>query len=106
MFDHLSLWLQLNRQVYVPRGRRFRFENIWINDKDCRGIIQAAWHQSGYCKLLNKVAFDVLDWRNGVGLCCEIYISSWLRIRKKCEGFVPDVMQLVFKVIMRLVGGT
>lgn len=54
--DHLPLWLQLNRQVYVPRGRRFRFENIWIQEKDCRGIIQAAWTQSGCCELLDKVA--------------------------------------------------
>lgn len=34
--DHLSLYLQLNMQVYVPKSKRFRFENVWIKEKDKR----------------------------------------------------------------------
>lgn len=28
--DHLPLFLQLNKQVYMPRSKRFRFENVWF----------------------------------------------------------------------------
>lgn len=41
--DHLPLCLQLNKQVYMPRSKRFRFENMWIQENECRNIIQNCW---------------------------------------------------------------
>ncbi|XP_074327490.1 uncharacterized protein LOC141665403 [Apium graveolens] len=38
--DHLPLYLQLNKRVYVPKSRRFKFENMWIREQECRNIIQ------------------------------------------------------------------
>lgn len=37
--DHLPLYLQLNRQVYMPRCKRFSFENMWTHEIDCKNII-------------------------------------------------------------------
>lgn len=37
--DHLPLVVELNKQVYVPKGQRFRFENIWIKEADCYNLI-------------------------------------------------------------------
>lgn len=33
--DHLPIHLDLNRQVYVPRGHRFHFENVWLREHEC-----------------------------------------------------------------------
>lgn len=33
--DHMPLFLELNRQVYVPKTRKFRFENMWIKEEKC-----------------------------------------------------------------------
>ncbi|XP_074352667.1 uncharacterized protein LOC141691812 [Apium graveolens] len=45
--DHLPLFLNLNRQVFMPREKRFKFENIWIKDKECRNIVQDCWNAAG-----------------------------------------------------------
>lgn len=41
--DHLPLFIYLNRQIYIHRERRFRFENAWIKESDCRNIVQECW---------------------------------------------------------------
>lgn len=38
--DHKPLVLNLNKQIFMPRRGRFRFENIWISEQECRSIIQ------------------------------------------------------------------
>ncbi|XP_074346113.1 uncharacterized protein LOC141684875 [Apium graveolens] len=43
--DHLPLLLQLHRQVFVQRSRRFKFENMWIEERECRGIVQSCWRE-------------------------------------------------------------
>lgn len=43
--DHLPIFLQLNRKIYVPKSRRFRFENLWIREKDCVDIFAASWNE-------------------------------------------------------------
>lgn len=42
--DHLPLCICLNKQVYQPKERRFRFENVWIKDNECRNIVQNCWN--------------------------------------------------------------
>lgn len=38
--DHLTLNLQLNKKIYVPKTHRFRFESMWVKEKDCLHFIQ------------------------------------------------------------------
>ncbi|KAK1354012.1 hypothetical protein POM88_047268 [Heracleum sosnowskyi] len=37
--DHLPLLLQLKRMVYVKKKKRFRFENMWIQEEECYSLI-------------------------------------------------------------------
>lgn len=53
--DHLPLCLQLNRLIYVPRGRRFKFENVWIREQECRNIIQESWNMGGVEDIMEKM---------------------------------------------------
>lgn len=54
--DHMPLCLQLNRRVYVPKGRHFCFENVWIHETECRGIIQECWSRSRNQDLMQKLS--------------------------------------------------
>ncbi|XP_074336020.1 uncharacterized protein LOC141673185 [Apium graveolens] len=53
--DHKPLFLQLNRQVYVPKRGRFRFENMWIEDNDCRNIVKGCWSNEGGSNMMDKM---------------------------------------------------
>lgn len=33
--DHLPIIVELNRQVYVVKSQRFRFENLWLREHEC-----------------------------------------------------------------------
>ncbi|XP_074360553.1 uncharacterized protein LOC141700766 [Apium graveolens] len=44
------------RQVYVPKSRRFKFENMWISKQECRTIIQECWHKNEDADIMDKMA--------------------------------------------------
>lgn len=44
--DHLPLFLQLNKQIYVPREMRFRFKNMWIINTECFKLVQDCWNNT------------------------------------------------------------
>lgn len=54
--DHIPLCLKLNKQMYVPRLKRFRFENMWVQKNECRGIVQECWSSVGGCDIMKKMA--------------------------------------------------
>lgn len=37
--DHLPLFLQLNKWIYMPRKQRFRFENTWLRENECKNVV-------------------------------------------------------------------
>ena len=49
--DHRPLFLQTNRQVYAPKKRRFRFENIWVRENDCYNVVKNSWESTATGKL-------------------------------------------------------
>lgn len=53
--DHLPLFLNLMKQVYVPRAKRFKFENTWIREQDCRGVVKQGWERAGCGTILEKI---------------------------------------------------
>lgn len=63
--DHLPILLQLNRKIYVPKRRRFKFENLWLREKDCMKIVESSWnevqHADIVCKI-NKCATKLEEW--------------------------------------------
>lgn len=66
--DHLPLNLQLNRTMYVPRTQRFRFENMWLKDKECLNIIQVCWTSMKDHNIIDKIqyyCFKLEEWGGG-----------------------------------------
>lgn len=45
--DHIPIFLSLNRRVYVQKGKRFKFESMWIREKDCYGLVNGSWNEGG-----------------------------------------------------------
>ncbi|XP_074362148.1 uncharacterized protein LOC141702349, partial [Apium graveolens] len=67
--DHLPLHLQLNKKVYVPRSKRFKFENVWLKEKDCFNLVKDSWDRTGGREILEKINFCCLkleEWGGGI----------------------------------------
>ncbi|XP_074346242.1 uncharacterized protein LOC141685013 [Apium graveolens] len=74
--DHLPLLLQLHRKVYVQRGRRFKFENMWLEERECRSIVQTCWSEEGTRDLMEKISRCCMRLEEcGGGLIHEIKIQ-------------------------------
>lgn len=69
ILDHLPLFLDLSKKVYVPKSKRFRFENVWIREKDCLNVIINCWADMASSALLDKLAYCCLKlekWGGGL----------------------------------------
>lgn len=55
--DHLSLYLQLNKQVYQQKERRFRFENTWLRVKECLRVVKNGWEEAEGLEIIDKIRF-------------------------------------------------
>lgn len=63
--DHLPIFLQLNKQVYVPKPKRFRFENLWLREKDCLNVVKNSWSIMRGRGIMDKI-----------GMCCT-KLEEW-----------------------------
>ncbi|KAL8108439.1 hypothetical protein AgCh_024775 [Apium graveolens] len=66
--DHLPLFLELNRQVYVPKTRRFRFENMWIKEDQCQKLVKDSWEEVMGRSIMEKVEYvcwKLAEWGGG-----------------------------------------
>lgn len=93
--DHMTLCLQLNKQVYMPRGKRFRFENMWIQEKEYRNIVQECRNNEGTSELISKLAMCCLrleEWGGGLIKKLKCKLSNYrkemqnLRSRRDVNG--------------------
>lgn len=67
--DHLPLHLQLNKQVYMPKSRRFRFENVWVKETECINLVKNSWEHMKGKEILDKISYCCLrldEWGGGV----------------------------------------
>lgn len=67
--DHLPLFLDLNRKVYVQKRKRFRFENVWIREKDCYNLINDCWQEEGHENIIDKITrccIKLEEWGGGM----------------------------------------
>lgn len=63
--DHLPLYLNLNKQVYAPRQKYFRFENIWLREQDCRNVVRNGWDLGPDLDIMGKIKL------------CGIKLEEW-----------------------------
>lgn len=85
--DHLPLHLQLNKRVYVPRGKRFKFENVWLKEKDCLNVVRDSWSSTAGREILDRINF-----------CC-LQLEQWgggvtLEYKKKLAGYRGELRKL------------
>lgn len=67
--DHFPLYLALNRQVFMPKVHRFRFENMWVKEDDCRNLVLECWNSIEGSSIMDKMAFvcsKLEEWGGGM----------------------------------------
>lgn len=67
--DHLPLYLTLNRKVYMHKANRFRFENIWIKEDECRNIVLDCWNKVEGLSIMDKMEYvctKLEEWGGGM----------------------------------------
>lgn len=67
--DHMPLYLHLNRTVYVPKERRFRFENTWLREKECVNVVKKSWEVTAERDIIDKLNYCGLrlqEWGGGI----------------------------------------
>lgn len=37
--QHLPIFLNIKKRTYAPKSRKFRFENIWLQEANCKNIV-------------------------------------------------------------------
>lgn len=88
--DHMPLVLNLHKQVYVQKRSRFRFENMWVKESECRSIVQTCWNEEGTTDLMEKMlrcCAKLEEWGGGLIRDLKIklarYKSDMKRLRNR-----------------------
>ena len=66
--DHLPISLQLNKKMYVLKTHRFRFESMWVKEKECLHIIKNCWAEMADHNITEKIEFCCVkleEWGGG-----------------------------------------
>ncbi|XP_074337125.1 uncharacterized protein LOC141674298 [Apium graveolens] len=69
MSDHIPIFLSLNRKVYMKKQMQFKFENMWIREKECYGLINECWMNGGSGSILDKMVrccIKLEEWGGGL----------------------------------------
>lgn len=65
--DHLPIFLQLHKQVYIPKKRRFKFENVWLLEDEWTQIVKNGWDDAANRGIMEKV------------MLCGVKLQEWGR---------------------------
>ncbi|XP_074342484.1 uncharacterized protein LOC141680055 [Apium graveolens] len=57
MSDHLPLYLELNKRVYIQKTKKFRFENMWIREDQCYKLVHNSWNQVEGRNIVDKMEY-------------------------------------------------
>ena len=82
--DHSALLLDF-LETKISRHRRFRFENAWIKEKDCRKLVGVRWSRSGKGNIQDKITecgHDLRVWGEEKMLQFKIKIKECKRRMK------------------------
>lgn len=67
--DNLPLYLYLKKQVYHPKERRFRFENLWLGEKECEVVVRNGWNEASGMDIMDKLklcGISLQEWGGGL----------------------------------------
>lgn len=81
--------------MFVLRSSRFRFENVWIMEKECMNLVKNSWENNAGCDIMVKIQLCCLkleEWGGGEAQKfrdqiknCR-YIMKQLRSRRDMRG--------------------
>lgn len=81
--DHLPIYLELHKHVYVPKKRRFKFENVWLKEDKCRQIFKHGWEDAGRGEIMEKIVFCGLKLQESGGGVNNEYKGKLKTCREK-----------------------
>ncbi|XP_074350142.1 uncharacterized protein LOC141689683 [Apium graveolens] len=55
--DHIPSYLHLNKKIYVPKDRRFMFENTWLHEKECVNVVRRSWEFTHGRSIMDKLTY-------------------------------------------------
>ncbi|XP_074351494.1 uncharacterized protein LOC141690607 [Apium graveolens] len=67
--DHLPLYLHLHKKVFQPNGRRFRFKNSWLREKECEIVINNGWNEALASEIMENIklcGLKLQEWGGGL----------------------------------------
>ncbi|KAK9734769.1 hypothetical protein RND81_04G162300 [Saponaria officinalis] len=86
--DHLPIKLSTRKPASKKKGRRFRFEDLWVSSSECEDVVRDAWSVESY----GYEEGSLLDKLRG---CCN-KLQRWSR---KCfgdiQGRIEETRQLL-----------
>ncbi|XP_074369753.1 uncharacterized protein LOC141711250 [Apium graveolens] len=92
--DHLPLYLELNRTMYTPKVRCFKFENVWIREDECKKVIQESWGYVEGRSIMEKMEYCCLkleEWGGGkvkeMRLQIQECINNMKKFRSRRDGY-------------------
>lgn len=86
IFDHLPLSLELIRKMYILKTHRFRFESMWVKEKDYLHIIQNCWLEMVGHSITNKIDYCCLqlkEWDGGMVKEFKVKMGEYKRRLKE-----------------------
>lgn len=57
--DHLSIFLALGVQLQRFVQKMFQFENSWIQEVDCKLVVENGWQRSLHMQLQERIEYCV-----------------------------------------------
>lgn len=78
--DHLSIFLDPRPVVVRSNYSRSRFDNNWLREEDCRGVVQCSWTSSRHLDILkrfSKCSKDLSAWNSNKRQQRRASINTW-----------------------------
>ncbi|XP_074378170.1 uncharacterized protein LOC141719694 [Apium graveolens] len=79
-------WIQLNKRVYAPKSKHFKFENMGLKEMDCFNVVQNNWTVTSGKEILDIINYCCLqleEWGGGVKLEYKKKLAEyWGKLRK------------------------
>ena len=85
--DHLPIFLELRKLVFVPCIHKFRFENLWLKEIKCAKIVSRSWEsniQRGTTVKISDCGRDLMHWACHLVHLTPRNIQTWGPITANC----------------------
>lgn len=98
--DHSPILLKVIKMIYRPVENRFRFENSWLRESDCKEVVESAWSSATNVDIQKNIEVcrnRLAEWGENLGRCLKNRIK---RCRDELYGLrncssQPDRQRLI-----------